>query len=253
VNRLRVLGAAALVLIMAAACSRGQQGGPASSPPSPPTPGLRALAAPQNLSTNLERAGQMARAAPAAGYDVSARARELGPDVDTVLTFVRDRVRYEVYAGVLRGPRGTLMTLAGNSYDKSALFGALLTAHGVRVRYARARLSEEQAGVLVSRMFAMAAGSLRDPRPPGGQDTRWGYTPEPARVRGPLSSASAGSPRLSPSSWGGMPGTARFRPRRHLLLRHASEPRAVRLPWFLQAQDEAPLPGDVQLLSRWPG
>ncbi|MDQ7842430.1 MAG: hypothetical protein QN141_03460 [Armatimonadota bacterium] len=175
-NRLRIPAAAALVLIMGAACSRGQQGGPASTPPSPPTPTLQALAAPQNLSANLERAGGIAAAAPVAGYDVSAKARELGSDVDKVFAFVRDRVRFEVYTGVLRGPRGTLMTLAGNSYDKSALLGALLTAHGFRVRYARARLSEEQAGVLVSRMLAMAAGAPRDPRPPGAQDTAAGVS-----------------------------------------------------------------------------
>jgi len=115
---------------------------------------LQAFTDPKNLPAVLDALEKLNAAAPRASYDVQAKAAELGRDIDKIFGFVRDQVRYEVYEGVLRGPQGTLMGGAGNSYDKSLLLAALLRQNGYDVRHVRGRLSEERAKALVSQMFA---------------------------------------------------------------------------------------------------
>ena len=71
---------------------------------------------------------------------VGALAQDLNFDTDRIFRFVADDVRYEPYAGILRGARGTLAARAGNSLDKSLLLAALLDASLVRYRFARGPL-----------------------------------------------------------------------------------------------------------------
>jgi len=114
---------------------------------------LRSMTEANRLPAVLDALEKISAGASRAAFDVAARAEELGKDVDRIFAFVRDDVRYEVYQGVLRGPRGTLMARAGNSFDKALLLGALLRHHGVDVRYVRGRLSPDRAAALVSAMF----------------------------------------------------------------------------------------------------
>ena len=87
-------------------------------------------------------------------FDVTAKAADLGKDIDKIFAFVRDEIRFEAYPGVLRGARGTLMAKAGNSFDRSILLGALLGQNGFQVRYAHGVLDEEKAGLLIAAMLA---------------------------------------------------------------------------------------------------
>lgn len=83
--------------------------------------------------------------------EVSALAKRLGPDPAALLAFVASSIRYEAYAGALRGPRGTLLAKAGNAADQALLLRALLkeAVPEAESRFALARLSPADANRLI--------------------------------------------------------------------------------------------------------
>lgn len=125
-----------------------------SSAAAPPASGsLPPVSQPAPAAAVRDASQRLAAAAPPSAFDVDKKAAELGPDVNRLFAFVRDEVRDEVYAGVLRGARGSLIARAGNAWDKSVLLAALLKHHGREVRFARARLTPDRAEALVAKMF----------------------------------------------------------------------------------------------------
>lgn len=105
------------------------------------------------LSPVLEKLFAYSKFKPSA-FDVKSKARELGRGVNDIFEFVRDRVEYEAYSGVLRGARGTLMGLAGNSIDQSILLAALLREHGFKTRFVKGTLANPRARALIDRLIA---------------------------------------------------------------------------------------------------
>lgn len=95
-------------------------------------------------------------------FDVGALQGRLGRDVKAMLGFVREEIRLEPYAGVLRGARGALLARGGNAADRALLLAELLRRAGYQVRFAEGTLSRNQAEVLVR-------SALRRPRT--GADT----------------------------------------------------------------------------------
>jgi len=91
-------------------------------------------------------------------FNVDRTAADAGSDPAALFAFVHDRIRTEIYRGVLRGAGGTLMSGAGNAWDQSLLLAAMLRHHGREVRFAHAHLPADAAAKIVDRMFTDAAG-----------------------------------------------------------------------------------------------
>jgi len=95
-------------------------------------------------------------------FDVNALSRKLGHDQRKIFDFVRDRIGYQAYNGVLRGAKGTLLEGAGNSIDQSLLLLRLLqeTGETFPYRFVQGTLSSSQAQELI-------AGMLKEDMRPG--------------------------------------------------------------------------------------
>lgn len=94
-----------------------------------------------------------------ADWDVAALAGSLS-SMDDAFALVRDGIRFDAYAGLLRGPGGALSARAGNSFDRAALLKTLLDAQHITTRYAFGTLDADAAAALVARSFAPATTEL---------------------------------------------------------------------------------------------
>ena len=116
----------------------------------------------------------------------------LDADVDRIFRFVADEVRYEPYAGALRGAKGTLASRAGNSVDQALLLAALLEAAGVRARFATGAIDEPTAATLLGTSVTPA------------EDARMDVA---ARLLGPRDQAPTASPDPSVAAQLNRPGS----------------------------------------------
>jgi hypothetical protein len=63
------------------------------------------------------------------------KAAELGSDPVAIYEFVYNEIEYELYSGLARGAKATLLRRAGNGSDQAALLIALLRASGYKARF----------------------------------------------------------------------------------------------------------------------
>ena len=71
-------------------------------------------------------------------------------DLERIFRFVADHIRYEPYAGVLRGADGTLTARSGNSADQAVLLAALLKRSGIECRFAQGALDDRSAAAIMA-------------------------------------------------------------------------------------------------------
>jgi hypothetical protein len=95
--------------------------------------------------------------------DTTAKAASLGFDPARIFAFVRDQVRVEPYRGLLRGPRGVLAGMSGNSLDRALLLQTLLTESGITCRLMRGTLPQPVARQVLDRFIS---AGIADPFPP---------------------------------------------------------------------------------------
>lgn len=101
---------------------------------------------------------------PAADWDIDALVASLDGDVESAFSFVRDRIRFDPYPGVLRGAIGTLSARAGNADDRALLLAALLKKTGLDTRFAFADLDPATSSSVLARAFDEPSSPLPDGR-----------------------------------------------------------------------------------------
>ncbi len=112
----------------------------------------------QAMQNRLTRLQSYLDGFPKALTDVDALAATLTTP-DAAFAFVRDRVAFEPYPGVMKGPLATLLTRGGNSLDRALLLAAILKRNGVPVKIAHGKLSPDQAQKILQQI-AVEPGSL---------------------------------------------------------------------------------------------
>jgi hypothetical protein len=103
---------------------------------------------------------------PRGTFEPQAVVEKVGRDPGKLFEWVRDETLWVPYLGELRGPTGVLMDRVGNSLDRSLLLAELLQKAGHTVRLARASLTEQQAGELLSRVRPASKDGLPAPNEP---------------------------------------------------------------------------------------
>jgi len=97
------------------------------------------------LIEHLERLSNTAQS----DLDVNGVVERAEFEAENLIEFVRKKVRYQPYSGVLRGAEGTLISGAGNAHDQALTLATLLKTAGFDAQILQGELSESQARTLL--------------------------------------------------------------------------------------------------------
>lgn len=142
-------------------------GAAAGNTPAPPTkpPAANCYGLSPQLAAGFDEAAEVYKSIPTIGYDPVAMAQAL-PDADATFAFVRDQLGTEAYAGVMRGPSGTLMNRAGSPADKALLLASLLSAKRIPVRFVHSTLTDADVSTIVDAVLAAKPAQTQAPTAP---------------------------------------------------------------------------------------
>lgn len=119
---------------------------------------------PAKLQRNLTAYFATLKAARAdidrSSFDLDALLDKLDHDEKNIIRFVQQEIAVELYPGVLRGAKGTLMSWSGNALDQSLLLATLLKNAGLDARILRGELNDEWAKKLVDSLRSVKAAEL---------------------------------------------------------------------------------------------
>lgn len=124
----------------------------AAGPASPQSE--RMLGLQQSVETLRQNAERLRSGLDRSQFDLAALLDSKDFDADSIIEFVSNEIRVEIYAGALRGGLGTLLSGSGNALDQALLAATLLRDAGYDVVIRRGTLNNEQANDLVNLMFA---------------------------------------------------------------------------------------------------
>lgn len=96
---------------------------------------------------------ELVKAMPVDLSDTENLADKLDFEIEVAQQFVRDQVRYEPYLGVLKGPRGTAATMAGNSWDQAVLLANLINIMGAEAQLVTGSLDSASTALLLQQVF----------------------------------------------------------------------------------------------------
>jgi len=123
-----------------------------------PTPTQQASEAIARYDSMLEVVGDLRAAIDRTVFDLDALAFEFAfHEIDDIVAWAVDEIAFEPYAGVLRGPEGTLLARAGNALDQAVLVARLLNDAGFEARVALGELSDADADALLRLALAPRA------------------------------------------------------------------------------------------------
>ncbi|MFV2064016.1 MAG: transglutaminase domain-containing protein, partial [Chloroflexota bacterium] len=102
---------------------------------------------------------------PAEDWEVEALAATLGDEPEAALAFVRERIAFDPYRGVLRGAEGTLAARSGNAFDRALLLAAIIEASGRETRFAFGKLDDDAIEDLLADAVEGAMRPIEDAHP----------------------------------------------------------------------------------------
>jgi hypothetical protein len=105
-----------------------------------------------DLNSTVSRFRNLASTIDRSHFDPESLLEATDYESDRIIDYVKHQIRFQAYKGTLRGPRGTLISQAGNSIDQSLLLANLLKNAGYEARIVRGEISKDLAAAEIRSM-----------------------------------------------------------------------------------------------------